>query len=208
MKCKIINVIFAVLLLIALSLRAVDFPRPVGFVNDFAGLLSEETKTKINDWAIELKEKTDVEFSIATFETLGGMAENEFAVKLIESWKIGNKDDEGVLILLGLKERRLRIEPGYGSEPYIVDAFADEVYRVMRDFLKPGSEDWNQAFIQGSLMLMDKIAREKGVQLTGTPQFRSQKTGSKGSPIPGIIIFFVFVFLMIVPRGRILYVFL
>ena len=59
--CLIIGLILQVVLLFS-----IDIPEPVGFVNDFANLLSEETRNKINDWAIELREKTDVDFVIVT----------------------------------------------------------------------------------------------------------------------------------------------
>jgi len=176
-------------------------PEPVGFVNDFAGLLSESTRNQINDWAIELREKTGTDFFIATFPDIGGANEVDYGVSVYKQWKIGSKRDEGVLLMLALKERKIRIEVGYGAEGYITDAYAAKVYNVMKGMLAKGQENWDQAFIQGSLMLLGKCAEEKGVTLTGMSDY-AKRGSSSGSKPWGIIL--VLVFLVIITRGRIL----
>ncbi len=195
------------LLLFSLHVQAKDLkiPQAQGFVNDFAGILSAENKAKINDWAIELREKTDVDYVIATFPEIGGEDELSFGVRLYKAWGIGTKRDEGVLVFIAVKERKLRIEVGYGSEGYITDAFSHQVYQQMASYLSRGSEDWDTAFMQGSLMLLSAIAQEKEVTLTGMSDYsqRSQNS-SEGSPFSGLILFVIFVILMIVTRGKIL----
>ncbi len=200
-------VLIALCMILGLGLFAARYPDPVAFVNDFATVLSPETREQINNWAIELKEKTDVEFSIATLPDIGGIDENTAAVELFKQWKVGNNRDEGVLILLALKERRIKIEVGYGSEAYITDAFSGDVFRTMREHLSPGSEEWNSAFTQASLMILNRIAKEKGVQLTGVPAYSARAEGGD-SPIPMLIVVIVFIFLVIVTKGRILEVLL
>jgi uncharacterized protein len=197
--CLIIGLILQVVLLFS-----IDIPEPVGFVNDFANLLSEETRNKINDWAIELREKTDVDFVIVTLPDIGEMNEVDYGVKLYEKWKIGSKHDEGVLVLLALKERKLRFEVGYGSEGYLTDAYINQVYTTMKSYLSKGNENWDEAFIQGSLMLLSTIAKEKGVTLTGLSDYAKRKNTSSSGGL-GIFAFLViFVILIIVTRGRIL----
>lgn len=190
---------------LASNLLIAKIPAPVGFVNDFAGILSEEIVNRINDWAIELREKTDTDFFIATFPDIGGANEVEFGVQVYKQWGIGSKRDEGVLILLALAERKLRIEVGYGSEGYITDAYANEVYQQMRSYLSKGSEDWDKAFTQGSLMLLSKFAQEKGVTLTGMSEYSQRSSrNSRSSGFGGIGVIILFIFLMIVTKGRIL----
>ncbi|HPV14608.1 MAG TPA: TPM domain-containing protein [Candidatus Cloacimonadota bacterium] len=204
------NKLIAILLLVlAFSLFSkLNIPEPVGFVNDFAKVMSEETVNQINDWCIELKEKTDVELAIGTFESVGeAQDEKEFAVKAFEQWKVGNKKDEGILIIMGLKERRLRIEVGYGAEGYITDSYASRVYREMAAMLTKGSEDWDGAFTQGSLMLISEVAKEKGVTITGVSDFSKGKTTKKDDEGGGavlIVFFIIFIFLIIITRGKIL----
>lgn len=199
------SLVLALLLLLAFSLQSAEIPQPVGFVNDFANILSETTRNKINDWAIELREKTDTDFFIATFASIEGENEVDFGVKVYKQWGIGSKRDEGTLILLAVKERKLRIEVGYGSEGYITDAFANDVYTTMKSYLSKGSEDWDNAFIQGSLLILQQFAREKGVTLSGLSEY--SKRGSRsasGNRAKGIGTLLIFIILMIVTKGRFL----
>jgi len=204
MTCKKLVSLGLLLVLSVLPVFSAN-PKPVGFVNDFAQLMSDETRNRINDWAIELREKTDTDFFIATFDNIGGANEVEFGVQLYKDWAIGSKRDEGVLILLALKERKLRIEVGYGAEGYITDAYANKVYNDMRSYLSPNNEDWDKAFTQGSLMLLSKFAEEKGVTLTGLSEYSQRATQkNERAGLGGIGLILLFIFLMIVTKGRIL----
>ncbi len=196
-------------LLFCISLSWAVIPEPVGFVNDFAELMSTDTRNKINDWAIELREKTDCDFFIATFPDIGGASEVDYGVQVYKQWGIGSKRDEGVLIMLALAERKLRIEVGYGAEGYITDAYASEVYQDMKGFLAKGSEDWDQAFIQGSLMLLSAFAKEKGVTLSGVSEYSKRASDrSRRGGLGGLSLIIIFIILMIVTKGRILEVLL
>ncbi|MDD4148082.1 MAG: TPM domain-containing protein, partial [Candidatus Cloacimonetes bacterium] len=119
MKYRYILIALCLILFSGLNAQKIDIPQPIGYVNDFASILSETTRNRINDWAIELKEKTGVEYSIATFPEIGGEDEVSFGVRLFAEWGIGSERDEGVLVFFAVKERRLRIEVGYGAEGYI-----------------------------------------------------------------------------------------
>ncbi|MCB5270688.1 MAG: TPM domain-containing protein [Candidatus Cloacimonetes bacterium] len=202
------HLLLILLLLFSFSIQAKDIkiPPAKGFVNDFAGLLTEENRARINDWAIELREKTGVDYSIATFPEIAGEDEVSFGVRLYKAWGIGTKRDEGVLVFVAQKERKLRIEVGYGAEGYITDAYAHQVYQEMVSYLSKGSEDWDAAFMQGSLMLLSVIAQEKGVMLTGMSEYsQGRSSGEQGSsPFGGLVLLAIFIILMIVTRGRIL----
>lgn len=189
--------------LFIILLPAATFPPATSFVNDFANLLDSSTRNQLNNWAIELKEKTDVELAIAILPDIGGMDENTAAVQLFKEWKIGNNRDEGILILLALKERRIKIETGYGAEAYMTDAFSGDVFRTMRESLAQGSENWDEAFTQATLMILNRVAKEKGVQLTGVPEFKGN-ISTERSPIPIIVVIVIFIFLVIVTKGRII----
>lgn len=201
-------IFIGLMLILSSLLMAVDYPKPTAFINDYANILTPETITKLDDWAIELKQKTDVELAVAIMPDIAGADENSYAVNLWQAWKIGNSKDEGVLILVAIAERKIKIEVGYGSEAYLTDAFSGVVYRAMRDLLPKGSEQWDQALIQGSLMLLDRIAKEKGVQLTGFPTSNQQNNNTKNSPLPIIVMAIIFIFLVIVTKGRIIEVLL
>lgn len=67
---------------------------------------------------------------MAIFQSLDGDTIENFAVRLFEQWKIGKKGkDNGVLLLIAINERKLRIEVGYGLESTITDGKAGEIIR-------------------------------------------------------------------------------
>ncbi len=191
-------------LLAATLLLGVVVPKKVGFVNDFANVLSAETRNKINDWAIELREKTDVDLVIVTLPNIEEADITDFGVQLYNKWGIGSKRDEGVLVLLALQEKQLRLEVGYGSEGYLTDAYTFQVYQTMKSYLTPGNEKWDDAFIQGSMMLLSAIAKEKGVTITGISEYAQKKKESNSSGLGIFAFLIIFVILIIVTRGRIL----
>lgn len=210
MKFRLLPLILLLLWALLLPAQEIDIPQSTGFVNDFAGILSPQTRAQINDWAIELREKTGLDYAVATFPNIGGEDEVTFGVKLFEKWGIGSQRDEGVLVFVAVEERKLRIETGYGAEGYITDAYAYKVYQEMASYLQTGSEDWDEAFTQGSLMLLSVIAGEKGVTLTGMSDYsQRQRSGrDEASPFGGLALLVIFVILMIVTKGRILNVLL
>ena len=178
-------------------------PTPTGWVNDYAGVLSQSTKAELTAWFTEVKEKTDVEMSVAIFSDLGGREYQNFATDLYRGWGVGNQRDEGVLLLIAVQERRIKFEVGYGSEGYLTDFYTNDILNVMRKLLSKGSENFNEAVKQAALMSLNKIAQEKGVVLTGVPSYTAQsQSGDSRSLLVPIVIFIV---LMIVTRGRILY---
>ncbi len=121
-----------ILLCAALSVHAYESPgAPTGFVNDYARALSEETRTDLEATLRNHKESTGTELAIAVVPTLDGDYIENFAVRLFEEWSIGSSEtNAGILLLLAIEERELRIEVGYGLEELLTDAEADSIIRT------------------------------------------------------------------------------
>ncbi len=127
--------IAAFLFLIAIPTEAAEtFPKPTGAVNDFAGVISAEYKSRMETLAGEVLEKTGTAIVVATVETIGDNDPSDYANRLYQAWGIGKKgEDKGVLIFLAAKERQVRIETGYGVEGIIPDGLAGEILDRYRD---------------------------------------------------------------------------
>ena len=105
-----------------------NFPAYQGFVNDYAGLLSPAVKTQLEAKLTQLEKDTTAEVAVVTVKSLEGDDVDDYAVRLFEKWKIGKKDkNNGVLFLVALDERKMRIEVGYGLEPIITDGRAGRI---------------------------------------------------------------------------------
>ncbi len=177
------------------------FPSPAGHVNDFAGVLSSDTRAKLENILSQLEQKTKAEVAVVTLPDLAGLDVEGYAVDLFEKWGIGKKgEDNGVLLLIALKERKIRIEVGYGLEGIIPDALAGDIIRqVITPAFKAG--DYNSGVFLGALNLADIIAKDSGVELEALAQIRTscyQSRSAGGSLLGGlfrlllILIFFIF----------------
>ena len=104
------------------------FPEYQGFVNDYAGLLTPEVKAQLEATLTQLEKDTTAEVAVVTVKSLEGGDIDDYAVRLFEKWKIGKKGkDNGVLFLVALDDRKMRIEVGYGLEPVITDGRAGRI---------------------------------------------------------------------------------
>ena len=96
-------------------------PERVGFVNDFAGLLSADEKTKIEDRLTQFHQTCGDELVLVTVKSTKPVKPSEYVFWLFNRWQIGGEIHAGLLILLAQKERRIECEVGYSLEPIISD---------------------------------------------------------------------------------------
>lgn len=112
----------------AISVFAQTFPKPQGYVNDFADLYSASFEKELESDLTTLESSTSAEIAVVTVDTLQDTPIEDYAVKLFENWKIGKRGkDNGVLLLISKGDKEARIEVGYGLEPVITDARAKRI---------------------------------------------------------------------------------
>ena len=145
------------------------FPKPTGAVNDFAGVIPAQYKGPMENLAREVLEKTGTAIVVATVETIGDNDPNDYANRLYQAWGIGKKgEDKGVLIFLAVKERRVRIETGYGVEGILPDGLAGEILdRYAIPCFREG--DYGQGLAETMAAVSSVVAKAAGVTLTGAP---------------------------------------
>jgi len=105
--------------------------QPTGFVNDFAKVLTAEQVLELNKELAQYSlqgEGNDI--SVVTIPTLGGDDIESYASTLFKEWGIGKKGkDYGVLLLVAIEDRKMRIEVGYGVEALLTDAQSGVIIR-------------------------------------------------------------------------------
>jgi uncharacterized protein len=153
------------------------WPKPQGYVSDFAGVIDPASRDSIAALAGELREKTGAELAVVTLPDLGGDEIEPVAVDLFQAWGIGKKGkDEGVLILLASKERRLRIEVGYGLEGILPDGLVGSIIRrVMAPGMAQG--DIGGGLHRGAAVVAGIIAKDRGVAITGALPIPAEEDG-------------------------------
>lgn len=201
-----ISLVIMLLFLFAPSSFANEtFPKPVGAVNDFAGVIQAQYKQSMNSLALEVLEKTGTSVVVATFKSIGDNDPAGFASRLYETWGIGKKGvDKGVLILLAVKERRVRIETGYGVEGILPDGLVGEILDTyVVPFLK--TDDYGKGMSNAMIAVSTIVARDANISLTGkTPVYKpsSRRTGRGGNLFTLILFFIVMTMLLGTRQGR------
>jgi len=136
---------------------AITFPRPQGYVSDFANLLPPSSQAALEADLAQLEKDTTAQVAVVTIISLDGETIEGYAIGLFEVWGIGKKDqDNGVLFIVALTERKARIEVGYGLEPVITDGRAGRILddKVIPEF-KNG--DYSAGILQGAAAIEDYI---------------------------------------------------
>jgi uncharacterized protein len=127
--------LWAVLAVIALALFALpasaqNFPKLTGRVVDSANLLSPEQEAALTGKLEALEQSTTRQLVVATIPDLQGYPIEDYGYRLGREWGIGQKgENNGVMLLVAPNDRKMRIEVGYGLEPYLTDALSSVIIR-------------------------------------------------------------------------------
>ncbi len=169
-------------------------------VTDLAEVIDSASASDIDRLSRTLQEATGDVVVVVTVPTIEPSTDiREYAVKLFENNGRGigmRSQDNGVLILLAVKERRVWIEVGYGLEQWITDGFAGQ---TSRDDMVPAFRDgqYGAGLRNGAARIVGRIAEGRNVQLTGVEVPRpARPSRSVGTPLWGIIIFFIVIMLL------------
>ncbi|MEM9174310.1 MAG: TPM domain-containing protein [Myxococcota bacterium] len=97
-------------------------------VVDGAGLLDAATAQRLRRTLADYETATGHQVVVLTLPTLDGEAIEAFGIRVAEAWKIGTAEfDDGVIVIVAARDRRVRIEVGYGMEGVLPDALAARI---------------------------------------------------------------------------------
>jgi uncharacterized protein len=165
----------SILLFTSLSFADVQFPSPTGFVNDYAGVLTSSEAQRLESISDALKKEGGAELAVVIVKTVEPLDPKSYAVDLFEKWGIGEKGkDNGVLLLLAMKERRVEIEVGYGLEGALTDAHSG---RILDAYAVPKFKEGKMG--EGLVATADALAKVMAGEQIELPQSAAgQQTGS------------------------------
>jgi uncharacterized protein len=207
--------------LLALPLaRAAEVPFLTGRVVDNAEILKADTRRSIAAELQAHEKKTGNQVAVLTVPTLGDESVEEYAVRVFEQWKLGRKGkDNGVLVVVVPKDRRMRIEVGYGLEGTLTDVAAS---RIIRDVMTPRfrSGDYDGGIAQGVTAIVAHLEGRAPVaghapepqarrsEFIKAPDMALHEKVLTGAFIFGIIGLFTFIGIITPGMGWFLYFFL
>jgi uncharacterized protein len=115
-------------LCLALSALAFDFPPLTGRIVDQAGVIKSGTRNDLEEMLKGLEDKSGIQLVVATVKSLQGSDIETYANQLFRFWKLGEaKKNNGVLLLVAPAEHKVRIEVGYGLEGTLTDALSSVI---------------------------------------------------------------------------------
>ncbi len=120
----------SLLLLFSLVLpaAALDVPPSKGYVTDQAGIISSATEQQLERYLRSFEESDSTQIAVLTITSLQGEALDGYALKVAETWEIGQKEhDNGALLLVAKDDRKIRIEVGYGLEGKLTDLLTGRI---------------------------------------------------------------------------------
>ena len=190
------------------TVAAREVPFLSGHVVDDAALLTNETRSELEQLLTIHEDQTSNQVVVLIIDSLDDEVLEEYSLKVAESWKIGQADkDNGVLLLVAVQDRKLRIEVGYGLEGDLPDVLCSQIIR--REIVPRFREGEFDAGVRAGVLTI--LAAIEG-SYTASPE----DAAAEEIPLFGVLLT-AFVFLVVVglftffavfDRGWFLYLFL
>lgn len=141
--------------LAAAAIPALDDP-----VVDTANALSASTRATLREQALQLQARKGAQLQVLVVPSVGDDGIEAYAQRVFEQWQLGRAGvDDGVLLLVAVQDRRVRIQTGYGLEGTIPDAYAARIIdKAIVPRLREG--DLDQGLLDGSKVLVALIDGE------------------------------------------------
>jgi uncharacterized protein len=161
--------------------------------------MDSATKNRLEAWILELKQKTSAEIAVVTVDSTQPLTIEDYAVKLFQRFGIGQKGkDNGILLLVAYKDRRMRIEVGYGLEGAVTDAYSSRIINeIMVPEFKAGR--FSEGIEKGAAAIVTLVAKEYNVTLSGVPEPAYQET--QGGSIWTLLFILCIVLSFVLSRG-------
>ena len=168
-------------------------PNPPVFVTDMAGVLSPEEKQALENKLVALDQASSNQIAVVILPTLEGNPIEEYATQLFRAWGIGDKKlRNGVLLLIAVQDKKIKIETGYGLEGAIPDITA---MSIIDNDLKPAFRQ--QAYYQGIDKATDNIAKAA----IGEYKVERTKKSSGKKSNGALFVIILFVILLVLKGG-------
>jgi len=176
----------------AVAQNVIEKPNPPVLVTDLAGVLSPEQKQALENKLVAIDDSSSNQIAVVILPTLDGNPIEEYATKLFRTWGIGNKKtNNGILLLIAIQDRKIRIEVGYGLEGAIPDITANS---IIENDIKPAFRA--QAYYEGVDKATDDIAKAAVGEYKVK---REKKAKDKGS---NSLLFVLILFIIVAILGK------
>lgn len=172
---------------------ALEIPALKARVNDYANMLSPQTRNELEIKLEELEKTDSTQVVVLTLPSLEGDALESFSIRVAEKWKIGQKKlDNGAILVIAKNDRKVRIEVGYGLEGKLTDLISG---RIIGNIIIPNfrNDDFDRGVSDGIDAIISVVKGEFKADA-----FKDRTDGREKSFFSGNGIFFLFFFLFFI----------
>lgn len=137
-----------------------EFPKPDGFVNDFADALSEKDEQDLESAMQRLQARAKIDFGVAVVDTTGEKSIFDYSLAMAKEWKIGSENG-GILLVVAVKDRKWHIQITRGLEKDLSDTEVKKIGELMvPDFKKGNYADGIRKCVN---KMIAELAKKKGL---------------------------------------------
>ena len=179
-----------------------SMPAPTAYVNDYAGVLNDATKSDLDGLLKQLDTQAKAQVFVAIIKKIDDdSSPAEFANELFAKWKPGPKQDSrGVLLLISVQDHKYQFEIGYGLEGILPDGKTGDIGREMVPDLQAGNYDGAVRTAVNDLTTV--IAQDANVTMDVPEQPHTYhrevvQRRSRGGGIIGLLVFLFVLFLLL-----------
>jgi uncharacterized protein len=182
---------------LAVESRAAEVipPKPDGYFNDYAGVVSKSAAQRFNEELAQFERETSDQVVVAIFPKMQSESDiADYTQRVAQAWGVGQKERRnGVVLFVFVQDRKMFIQVGYGLEGALPDITAFDIteYKIKPHFK---NSDYEGGLAEGINSIFQAIRGEyKGTGKT----VRETRGSEKGSTfVPNLLLFFFFMMLL------------
>ncbi|MEK6793972.1 MAG: TPM domain-containing protein [Spirochaetota bacterium] len=165
------------------SLFPATYPVYDGYVTDSAGILDGAYHDYLEKLLTALDTRTTAQIAVAIIPSLEGEDLASYNVELFRKWNVGRAGkDNGILFLIAVKERRMRIQTGHGLKDALPDAAAKNIlHNTVRPLFK--ASKMTEGITDGTEAIADAAAKKYGITRTSLGVERPSRQAADMVPV-------------------------
>jgi uncharacterized protein len=139
------------------------------YVSNPDNIIAPQTVSQIDSVLTELENKTSAQVAVVLLTSIGEVDPFDFSQELFDEWKIGTRNDNGLLILFVMDQREIRFHTGFGIEGVLPDATCKRIQtEKMVPYFK--NEDYDEGILQGIAAVSDILSKPDGEEAVVTAE--------------------------------------
>lgn len=198
---KLLPVLLSISFLLTYGQQVPPKPNPPRLVNDLANVMTPDQVAALESKLVAYDDSSSVQIAIVTVPTTGDYSIEDYALKILRDWGIGNKKtNNGLLILAAINDRKVYIATGYGMEGSVPDITAKAIVdnEITPNFRENGQDNYYRGFDQAADAIMKAAAGEYKAPEGYAKRGRGH---SGGGNVIGVFVIIMIILFLFIGRG-------